>query len=69
MNELGEGEGNSASPAGGALHEKNDIKKDLYGGLCPPPGGSHHYRFTLYSLGTTLGLAEGASRQQVLEAI
>jgi Raf kinase inhibitor-like YbhB/YbcL family protein len=68
-NELREGAGNSTSPASSALHGKNDMRKDLYGGPCPPPGNAHHYRFTLYAIDTTLDLAEGASKQQVLEAI
>jgi Raf kinase inhibitor-like YbhB/YbcL family protein len=68
-NELREGAGNSTSPASSALHGKNDMRKDLYGGPCPPPGNAHHYRFTLYAIDTSLDLAEGASKQQVLEAI
>lgn len=40
-----------------------------YGGPCPPSGPSHRYRFTLYALDEPLGLAAGATKQQVLEAM
>jgi len=69
INELSEGMGNIAPPAFGVLFGKNDMKKSLYGGPCPPPGSSHRYRFTIYAIDTTLGLAEGASKQHVLDAM
>jgi len=47
---------------------KNDFGKIGYGGPCPP-GGTHHYVFTLYALDTTLGLPPGASRSQVETAM
>ncbi len=40
-----------------------------YFGPCPPKGYSHHYRFTLYALDTSLDLAAGASKEQVLQAM
>ena len=40
-----------------------------YFGSCPPKGSLHHYRFTLYALDTSLDLAAGASKEQVLQAM
>lgn len=40
-----------------------------YFGPCPPKGSPHHYRFTLYALDTSLDLAAGASKEQVLQAM
>ena len=39
-----------------------------YGGPCPP-GGTHHYVFTLYALDTALELDEGATLNAVLAAM
>ena len=39
-----------------------------YGGPCPP-GGTHRYFLKLYALDTDLGLAEGATKAEVLEAM
>jgi Raf kinase inhibitor-like YbhB/YbcL family protein len=39
-----------------------------YGGPCPP-SGTHRYFFTVYALDTELGLASGADKAEVLEAI
>lgn len=50
----------------GAVQARNDWGSPGYGGPCPPPGPSHHYRLTLYALKvTTLGLDAGASAAQV----
>jgi Raf kinase inhibitor-like YbhB/YbcL family protein len=67
--ELKEGTGNQVQTGIGALHGKNDMNKNMYGGPCPPPGKPHRYQFTLYALDTTLDLAEGISRKQALAAI
>jgi len=40
-----------------------------YFGPCPFKGSSHHYCFTLYALDTSLDLAAGASKEQVLKAM
>jgi Raf kinase inhibitor-like YbhB/YbcL family protein len=39
-----------------------------YGGPCPP-GGTHRYFFVAYALDTRLGLAPGADKAAVLDAI
>jgi len=59
---------NSGHISSGMAHEgKNDFGRSGYGGPCPPRGhGTHRYFFTLSALDiATLGLREGASRQQV----
>ncbi|NPA06273.1 MAG: YbhB/YbcL family Raf kinase inhibitor-like protein [Chloroflexi bacterium] len=41
-----------------------------YGGPCPPPGPPHHYVFRIYALDIpSLGLPEGATKAQVLQAM
>ena len=40
-----------------------------YFGPCPFKGSSHRYRFTLYALDTSLDLAAGTSKEQVLQAM
>jgi Raf kinase inhibitor-like YbhB/YbcL family protein len=69
ISELEEGAGNQVQTAIGALHGKNDMNKNMYGGPCPPSGKPHRYQFTLYALDTTLDLAEGVSRKQTLAAL
>lgn len=63
-------EGVPATPeiSGGGRQGKNDFRKIGYGGPCPP-GGTHRYVFTLYALDSTLGLAAGATRQDLLAAM
>jgi len=39
-----------------------------YGGPCPP-SGIHRYFFTVYALDTELGLAQGATKGAVLDAL
>jgi Raf kinase inhibitor-like YbhB/YbcL family protein len=39
-----------------------------YRGPCPP-SGAHHYVFHIFALDTELGLSEGASKQDVMDAI
>lgn len=50
---------------------RNDFRKNAYGGPCPPRGGGRHrYYFRLYALKVaTLGLAEGATRKQIEQAM
>ena len=46
----------------------NDFGALGYGGPCPP-GGTHHYIFTLYALDTRLELQEGASLKDLNSAM
>jgi Raf kinase inhibitor-like YbhB/YbcL family protein len=56
--------------AGRSLAGQNGFGKSGYGGPCPPPGKTHHYRFHVYaSSRDTLGLAAGASAAQVRSAL
>ncbi|MFA6066701.1 MAG: YbhB/YbcL family Raf kinase inhibitor-like protein [Candidatus Babeliaceae bacterium] len=45
-----------------------DFSTPQYGGPCPP-SGTHRYFFTLYALDTQLDLAQGATKEQLLDAI
>jgi Raf kinase inhibitor-like YbhB/YbcL family protein len=40
-----------------------------YTGPCPPSGPTHHYRFTVYALGRSPGIQQGADQQQAIAAI
>ena len=65
-NGLPRGVGASALPAGAHMG-KNDFGKSAYGGACPPPGsGAHHYRFTVWALGTTGLPVEGATEGEII---
>lgn len=57
-----------AAPPKGSLEGKNSWGRLGYGGPCPP-GGTHRYFFKLYALDTTLNLASGASKEQLLKAM
>lgn len=61
--ELGEGE-----QPGDWLEGTNDFGRIGYNGPCPPEG-PHEYQITMYTLSENLDLAEGASAQQVRDAI
>jgi Raf kinase inhibitor-like YbhB/YbcL family protein len=50
----------------GARQGKNDFGKIGYGGPAPPPGKAHRYFFKLYALDTTLDLAAGVTKEQVV---
>jgi Raf kinase inhibitor-like YbhB/YbcL family protein len=52
----------------GGVQGKNDFGKLGYGGPCPP-SGTHRYFFKLYALDKQLGLAAGATKDQVLAAM
>lgn len=38
-----------------------------YGGLCPPPGSTHHYHFTLYALDVHVDSPQPLTAQQLQE--
>jgi Raf kinase inhibitor-like YbhB/YbcL family protein len=50
------------------LKGRNDFGENSYGGPCPP-GGIHHYIFTLYALDTNLELQAGANLKAFQAAI
>ncbi|MCP4682997.1 MAG: YbhB/YbcL family Raf kinase inhibitor-like protein [Desulfobacterales bacterium] len=52
----------------GAKHGTNDFGKFGYGGPCPP-GGIHRYYFKIYALDEGTGLAPGATKAQLVEAM
>jgi Raf kinase inhibitor-like YbhB/YbcL family protein len=48
----------------------NGFGENGYGGPCPPPGhGAHRYQHELFALDTELDLDEGASREQLEDAM
>ncbi|MFP4190395.1 MAG: YbhB/YbcL family Raf kinase inhibitor-like protein [Candidatus Woesearchaeota archaeon] len=47
---------------------KNDFGKVGYGGPCPP-AGAHRYFFRIYALDEKLGLVQGASREELEDAM
>ncbi|MFO3795754.1 MAG: YbhB/YbcL family Raf kinase inhibitor-like protein [Anaerolineales bacterium] len=54
--------------ADGSLQGKNSWRRIGYGGPCPP-SGTHRYYFRLYALDSTLTLAGGATKEQLLETM
>ncbi|OGC70244.1 phosphatidylethanolamine-binding protein [candidate division WWE3 bacterium RIFOXYC1_FULL_39_7] len=52
----------------GAFLGENDFGKGTYAGPCPPVG-KHRYFFYLYALDTVLDLDEGATREEIEEAM
>jgi Raf kinase inhibitor-like YbhB/YbcL family protein len=61
----------TALPAGAAAPSEgeNDAGRPGYFGPCPPEGQRHRYVFTLYALGSPLGLEEGASPSEAVAAV
>jgi Raf kinase inhibitor-like YbhB/YbcL family protein len=58
----------TGSPSNGAIQGRNDFGEIGYGGPCPP-SGVHRYILHLYVLDTLLNLQEGATKQDVLNAM
>jgi len=56
-----------AVPSGG-METQNSARESSYFGPCPP-GGTHHYRFTVYALSSRTGLAAGAALDSALRAV
>jgi Raf kinase inhibitor-like YbhB/YbcL family protein len=57
-----------AQPDAGGSQGRNDFGRTGWGGPCPPAGETHEYVFTLYALDQALGLAPGATKDEVLAA-
>lgn len=53
----------------GAIQGQNDFGKIGYGGPCPPEGETHRYYFRVYALKRKLKQEEGASRDDLLNAM
>jgi Raf kinase inhibitor-like YbhB/YbcL family protein len=54
----------------GATEGANGSGRTGYAAPCPPPGhGAHHYHFKLYALDTFIDLPEGATQDELLEAM
>jgi Raf kinase inhibitor-like YbhB/YbcL family protein len=50
------------------IQGKNDFGNNNYGGPCPP-SSTHRYYFRLYALSQKLNLPEGATKEELLQAI
>ena len=64
---LGEGVPPDPELSNGARQGVNDFGRLGYGGPCPPR--LHEYYFKLYALDAALGLAPGATREEVFAAM
>jgi Raf kinase inhibitor-like YbhB/YbcL family protein len=53
---------------GGGRQGTSDFGRVGYGGPCPP-SGIHRYFFRLYALDAELGLAPGATKEELLQAM
>ncbi len=65
---LSENVSSEATLDSGALDGINDFGTTAYSGPCPP-SGTHRYYFKVYALDTTLSLASGATKSQVVNAM
>ena len=66
----GVAKGPTVASLGGARQGQTGFKGTPgYGGPCPPKGPAHHYHFRLFALDKLLGLAPGASREDVVTAM
>lgn len=54
--------------SGGGQQGRNSSRRSGYTGPCPP-SGTHRYFFKLYALDTTLDVAAGAGKQELLRAM
>ncbi len=69
VKELSEGAPELKKLASSVKQGSNGYQKLNYQGPCPPAGKPHHYHFKLYALDTLLNLQEGASKQEVEQAM
>ncbi len=69
VHELAEGVPAKETLPNGAKQGKNDFGKTGYGGPAPPKGKPHRYYFKLYALDTTLDIAPGATKAEVVAAM
>jgi hypothetical protein len=56
------------SPPESAVYGTNSFGKLEYGGPCPP-FGTHRYFFKVYALNRELQLPEGATKEELMNAI
>jgi Raf kinase inhibitor-like YbhB/YbcL family protein len=66
---LGENVAPSTPLPNGALQGTNITGKAGYQGPCAPPGAPHHYTFELLALDEKLDLPQGATREQIEDAV
>jgi Raf kinase inhibitor-like YbhB/YbcL family protein len=66
---LGEGIPPGVRLPDGTLQGMNVTGKEGYQGPCAPPGAPHHYMFELQALDEKLDLPQGATREQIEDAI
>jgi Raf kinase inhibitor-like YbhB/YbcL family protein len=60
---------NDAVLTDGSVQGNNSWGTLGYRGPCPPSGSTHRYFFKLYALDTELGLASGATKTELLNAM
>jgi Raf kinase inhibitor-like YbhB/YbcL family protein len=61
--------GSARSVPDDAKQGRNDFGKNGWGPPCPPTGSEHRYEFDLYALKDESGLDEGASPEDVIDAV
>jgi len=66
---LPEGASPGGQLPGEALEGRTDFGKNQYGGPMPPGGESHRYYFKVYALDSAVDLGEGATKQELLDAM
>jgi len=67
--QLPENVAQGAPLADGSLQGTNITGKAGYQGPCAPPGAPHHYTFELLALDQKLDLPQGATREQIRDAV
>lgn len=67
--QLPENVAQGAPLADGSLQGSNITGKAGYQGPCAPPGAPHHYTFELLALDQKLDLPQGATREQIQDAV